>query len=111
MDMSSGNYSTRKHTAETVYISHPNASYGIFCYNSVGDLFLNSDYGMYGYAWRSFGDDFKSFLAQINSDYLMGKLEMNYRSTTSKKIPKYSYDKVKILCEAFIEHMNIKIDS
>lgn len=28
--------------AETVYINTPKDSYGIFCFNSSGDLFLNS---------------------------------------------------------------------
>lgn len=90
--------------AETVYISHPIASYGIFCYNSYGDLFLNSDWGMYGYAWRSYAGTFKKFLGQTNSEYLMGKLEQNYRTHMNKKIPKHAYDNIKILVDEFIKY-------
>ncbi len=92
-------------TAETIYISHPTASYGIFCYNSLGDLFLNSDYGFHAYAWRSFGDDFKKFLAQTNSDYIMGKFETNYRQYANKKMPKHMYDNVEILVGELINYL------
>lgn len=46
-----------KDSAATVYVKHPKASYAIFCYNSQGDLFMNSDWGFMGTAWRAFGDD------------------------------------------------------
>jgi len=36
--------------AKTIYIDVKDASFGIFCFNSKGDFFLNSDWGMYGYA-------------------------------------------------------------
>ena len=31
-------------TAKTIQIDHPEASYGIFCFNTVGDLFITSDW-------------------------------------------------------------------
>lgn len=99
----------RRETAETIYISSRDTSYGIFCFNSAGDLFINSDWGFYGYAWRSFGDDFKKFLAQTNSDYLMGKLELNYRSTTNKKIHLTAYKALKQLCELFINELKQEV--
>lgn len=99
----------KENSATTVYINHPTASYGIFCYNDIGDLFLNSDYGMFGYAWRSFGENFKEFLSQINTDYLMGKFEINYRNTSGKKIPKYWRDNVETLCQSFIDTLKQQI--
>lgn len=93
-----------KSNAQTVYIQHPNASYGIFCFNDVGDLFLNSDYGIYGFAWRSFGEDFREFLADLNVDYLIGKFEINYIEVSGKrKMPEFRKEKVSILCQTFIE--------
>ncbi len=98
-----------KSTAETVYINHPDASYGIFCYNTVGDLFINSDWGMFGYAWRSFGDDFKKFLAGTNSEYLVGKLSINYRDTTGKKLPQHKEEKLTTLVNVFIAHLKSEL--
>lgn len=66
-------------TAKTIQIDHPQASYGIFCYNSRGDLFLSSDWGFHSYSWRSFGaHTFESFLSQCNSDYIIGKFQVNH---------------------------------
>jgi len=94
-----------KDSAETIYINHPNASYGIFCFNTKGDLFVNSDYGSYSYAWRSFKNDFKEFLSNINSDYMIGKFEINLRAMTNKGIPKYWKENLKILCDSFIDFL------
>lgn len=71
--------------ANTVYVSHPKASYGIFCYNKSGDLFLNSDWGFYGYAWRAYGENFRDFLSHTNAEYIMGKFEINYNLMGGKK--------------------------
>lgn len=92
--------------AEVVHINTADFSYGIFCYNDLGDLFLNSDWGMYGFAWRSFGADFRAFLAQTNPDYLVGKLRNNYRTTTGKELHKHTYTQLIGLVSAFINHLN-----
>jgi len=99
-----------QHSAETIYINHPEASYAIFCFNSIGDLFVNSDYGFYGYAWRSYGDDFKTFLSGTNADYIIQKFENNYRNTAGKKIPKYWSEHLKILVETFINQLKKEIN-
>ena len=93
------------HAAETVYINHPEASYGIFCFNSIGDLFINSDWGFYGYAWRAYGNDFKQFLSQCNADYIVAKLRINYRSTTGKALPKNTEQMLTILVDVFLKHL------
>lgn len=89
-------------TAETIYISHPQASYGIFCFNSIGDLFINSDWGFFGYAWRSYGNDFKKFLTQTNAEYIVGKFEINHKEVANKKMDSYRKEKLLILVNAFI---------
>ena len=33
-----------------------------------------TDYGNLSYAWRSFGDDFRKFLTEINIDYFASKM-------------------------------------
>jgi hypothetical protein len=60
---------------QSIRIEHPESSYGIFCFNEAGDLFLSSDWGFYGYSWRSFGDNFAEFLADIGEDYVITKFE------------------------------------
>jgi len=41
---------------------------------SDGMFFAITDWGNFGYAWRSFGDDFKEFLLHINKDYFTQKM-------------------------------------
>jgi hypothetical protein len=95
-----------KNKAETVYINHPNASYGIFCFNKDGDLFLNSDWGLYGYGWRAYGKSFKGFLSGCNAEYIVGKFAINYREVSGKKMPPYKEEKITILVETFIQSLN-----
>ena len=73
------------------------ASYGVFCFNSMGDLFINSDWGFFGYSWRSFGTDFKKFLQTCNSEYLVGKFGINYREVSGKKLPPHREKNLTIL--------------
>lgn len=63
--------------AKVIQIDEAGHSYGIFCYTSIGDLFLNSDWGFFGYAWRSYGENFEQFLSQLEPDYVLGKFEIN----------------------------------
>lgn len=75
--------------ADIIKVTHPEHSYGIFCWNSLGDLFLSSDWGMYGFSWRSFGKDFKQFLLEINEDYVFNKFDQNSRYLHGKGLPKH----------------------
>jgi hypothetical protein len=97
-----------KNTAETIAIQHPDASYGIFCFNNVGDLFVNSDWGFYGFAWRSFGNNFKEFLASINPDYMVGKFEYNYQHVAQKKMPALYKKKLTVLATEFINQLKLE---
>jgi len=93
-------------TAETVYINHVTASWGTFCYNSIGDLFINSDWGFFGYSWRHYGpEEFKQFLSQTNPDYLVGKFGINYREVAGKKMKAHTETNLKILVRCFIDHL------
>ena len=100
-----GGVTATTHTAETVYISHPLSSYGIFCFNEEGDLFLNSDWGFYGFSWRAFGDDFKDFLSRTNADYIVGKFAINYREVAGKKLPQHKQNHLLNLVSAFIKSL------
>jgi hypothetical protein len=98
-----------KHDAKTLRIDHPEASYGIFCFNEEGDLFLNSDWGFYGYAWRSFGESFEAFLASANTEYIMDKLSYNFCEVSGKRdIPPHRKAKLKILVGEFIDALKVK---
>jgi len=74
-----------KDKAETYHIDHPISSYGIFCFNNKGDLFLQSDWGLYGYSWRAFGKNFKEFIAQCEPDYILQKFFINFNEIGGKK--------------------------
>lgn len=101
-------YKVRQDNAETIYINDVQHSYGIFCFNSGGDLFLNSDWGSYSYAWRAYGDDFRKFLAGTNADYIVGKFETNYLEVTGKKMPKHRKENVTVLVTNFISVLQNK---
>lgn len=92
----------------TVRIDHSEASYGIFCFNTQGDLFLNSDWGNYCYAWRSFGNDFREFLESTNTSYIVGKLGQGYFEMTMKKLPKHKEKNLTLLVESFLETLKQK---
>lgn len=96
---------TKIDDAKTYYISHPEYSYGIFCFNSKGDLFLNSDWGMYGFAWRAYGEDFKKFLSNTNADYIFDKFDTNTRYLFAKGLPKHVRKPVTALIESFINEL------
>lgn len=97
--------------AETLYINHPTSSYGIFCFNSQGDLFLNSDWGFYGYAWRSYGDDFKEFLGSTNADYILQKFELNFRQVYSKKINAHAKENLLNLINELINYCKTPVEA
>lgn len=105
------NIQVNKHTAETMYIDHPTASYGMFCHNSIGDLFLNSDWGNFAFAWRAYSGEFKNFLASLDVDYMVGKFAINYRELTNKPLPKVKEQNIKILCQEFINQLKKEIKS
>jgi hypothetical protein len=48
--------------------------WAVIIIDSRGFLGVFSDYGNYAYHWTHFGEDFKRFLAQLDWDYLYGKL-------------------------------------
>ena len=95
-------------TAGTVTINTQEHSYGIFCFNSQGDLFVNSDWGFFAFSWRSFGASFRDFLAGTNADYIVGKLGINWRNDTGKMIPKHKAEHLTGLVAVFIARLKIQ---
>lgn len=98
-------------SAKTVHITHPQSSYGIFCLNDAGDLFVNSDWGLFGYSWRSFGNNkpFTHFLASCSIDYIVDKLSIDYFNMTLKKIPPHKKKHLLVLVNIFIERIKTDI--
>lgn len=94
--------------AETVYVETKEDSYGIFCFNDHGDLFLNSDWGMFGYAWRHYNGTFKDFLKQCNAPYIASKFAINWNQCVSKaEMFKGTREQhVTNLIKVFIEELN-----
>ena len=56
------------------YYFKENWSYADIYISDDGSLLIRSDYGDYTYKWNSFGNDFKSFLINIGTNYLINKL-------------------------------------
>ena len=94
-----------KDNAATMYVSSPKASYGIFCFNSQGDLFLNSDWGFFGFAWRAYGKDFKEFLKSLNSEYVVGKFEYNWNMDRKGKFTGRRKECVTELVSIFLQEL------
>lgn len=63
--------------ATQYYVVVDGQSWASFVITDKGDLFINSDWGYWAYAWRAFGIDFRAFLADLGADYLIAKLETN----------------------------------
>jgi len=67
-----------KSISETYHLSVPGSLvWANITINSSGDLNIQSNYGNYQYAWRSFGEDFKKFLIHIctnDPSFLYNKL-------------------------------------
>lgn len=94
---------------QAFYIRHEKYSWALFAITPKGDLFINSDWGTFGFAWRAFGADFKKFLCQMGGDYLIGKLESNVTTTVRGARPfhmkKAQEEAVIGLFTAFQEHL------
>lgn len=99
-----------KNSAKTIYIDHPETSYGIFAYNSIGDLFLSSDWGFYGFSWRSYGDNFESFLKQCNADYITDKFATTWNQNSKAQFNGRRAKSVHTLVEMFLVELR-KYDS
>lgn len=91
--------------AQTIQIHSKDHSWGVFCFNEIGDLFLNSDWGAFMYGWRSFGANFREFLASTNADYIVGKFQINYREHSKKAIPPHTKTAITGLVELLIQHL------
>ena len=97
----------RTESATTVYIDHTEASYGIFCFNQTGDLFLNADWGFYGFSWRAYQGDFKDFLKKCDADYITKKLGMNFNTNASRdnRFGGKREKNVRLLVEVFLTEL------
>lgn len=91
--------------AHTIQINSKDHSWGIFCFDELGNLFLNSDWGAFMYSWRSFGSDFREFLASTNPDYVVGKFAINFREHARKSMPPHTTSAVTGLVGLLIEHL------
>ena len=65
---------------------------GQITYTEDGMLAGVTEFGNFAHAWRSFGDDFETFLLEISPGYLAGKLfsDLLYFGMTVRKAQKVS---------------------
>jgi len=100
-----------RQSAESFYLRHEKYSWALFCITEKGDLFINSDWGTFGTAWRSFGADFKEFLISINTDYLIGNLEQNInmslRPSRPYRIKKAQAEAISELFKMFQDNLKL----
>lgn len=95
--------------SHAIIIQDADASFGIFCITDKWDIFLNSDWGMYWYAWRSFWpENFAEFIGNCNSDYILTKLDNNYYSTCWKHLKSHVQTALSILIQKFIDHCKVE---
>jgi len=84
-----------KNKAESYYINHPTQSFAIIMINEVGDLMINSDWGILNNAWRQANPDFKTFLAGLDEGYWKQKMSYNLNNMRfPKKEVKRTVDNV-----------------
>lgn len=98
-----------KDTAETMYVYSKETSYGTFCFNSQGDLFLNSDWGFFGYGWRAFGRNFKDFLKQTNAEYIASNFARNWNANSKSKFAGRREQAVTKMIEIFLTELRKEI--
>lgn len=92
--------------ATTIGIDTKESSWGVFCFNPLGDLFLNSDWGSFVCSFRSFGPgEFRSFLASVNAEYLVTKFSSNYHNISGKKLSTSKESHLMVLTNTFINHL------
>ena len=66
---------TKTNTVEEYLVKDKYNDYAyFFCDVKNGVLSIVSNYGCMGYRWEAPGDNFKKFLIELNTDYLMNKL-------------------------------------
>jgi hypothetical protein len=62
-------------TAESITLNDENGNWlGQIVLTSDGMIAAVTDYGNFGYAWRSYGENFKKFLCGLNVSYFSNKM-------------------------------------
>lgn len=88
-------YEVKIQVAQQYYIKSRKHSWAIFMVSEVGDLMINSDWGICNFGWRSFGGSFKEFLVGLEESYWKGKMEYNLNNYgVPKKFQKRTVDNV-----------------
>ena len=65
----------KKITAESYTLETENGGWlGQVILTSDGAFMAITDYGNFNYAWRSFGDNFKEFICNLNTSYFADKM-------------------------------------
>lgn len=64
--------------AESYYISVTGMAWAYFYITATGEIFIHSDWGYYCYSYKHFDGDFKHFVADSNTSYLLDGFQRNY---------------------------------
>lgn len=59
-------------------IRGPHHSWAVIVIDSHGFVFVNSDFGGYAHRWTHFGPCIRTFLTEIQGDYVLGKLTLGW---------------------------------
>lgn len=102
-----------KDKCEQYYVHVVGHSWGTFTLSEKGDFFIHSDWGYWAFNWRSFGPSFKVFLSEINTSYLIDKIEANQMQFygIKKKIQARTKEAIIALFEAFQEHLKTELQN
>ena len=118
--MSISNLKVRKTVCEKYLLKFNDGwDYVSIVIDETGMLQCDGSFGSYGYQWTAFGDCFKTFLTQLNSGYLLGKLShrtafegQSYLEASLKKIltlrqtGKLSKDEARVLWDFYQEEFD-----
>lgn len=98
-----------KDACEQYYMQSKDYSFTTFTISKKGDLFVYGDWGYYSYNWRSFGDDFKRFLVEMEFEYFLAKIQSNASLYKKDKINPKQKESIKFFFEEFKKVLNAEL--
>lgn len=100
-----------------IFVKTEKHSYGNFFIISEApgnvSLFLNSDYGLFGFSWWNIGEGTSGlkFLAECDKYYIVDKFETNFISSGGKSLRPHTADALRAQVEAMISILQEKLSA
>jgi hypothetical protein len=98
------------HAAVSITVRTKEASYGVFCFNEAGDLFINAECGFFYFTWKAYGQSFSKFLLDSKPESIVEKLSITYQEISKKKITEKKAKDLVILITLFLQELSRQIN-